>query len=318
MKKILNAISIIVALFATISCSEEPVAPESTDSFVQVKLGFTGEAPNITTTPMTKALDAKDWYQIQVYFAPVGSTNYSYYGYGFFDNIDNMIINLKEGYQYKFVADMIINASKKIYKFSLSNSGWASIGNSFYFSADEHIRYLGVGYLYMAIPYDQYNRPDVDRFYGITEGYIPDEGGSVSINMKRVSFGAKFVAKEFTSGSLEIQIDQSPTKTLQYSDDSELDMIVSFQNTARAYANDEYSENIAVNIIWVKEDGVRTPIVSQDVTFVRNHLTTIEFKIKESAQSNSFNISADEEWENGETIVAGGDGTNTEVNPDNE
>lgn len=316
MKKISTAISIIVALFSTISCSEKPVIPESTDSFVQVKLGFTGEAPNITTTPMTKADNAKDWYQIQVYSAPVGSTRYSYYGYGFFDNTDNMIINLKEGYQYKFVADMIVDASKKIYKFSLYNSGWAAIGNSFYFSADEHIRYLGEGYLYMRVPSDTYNRPDVDRFYGITEGYVPEEGGSVSIDMKRVSFGAKFVAKEFTSGSLEMQIDQSPTKTLKCSDGTELETIVSFNNTARAYSNDDYSENIAVNIIWVKEDGVRTPVVSQDITFVRNHLTTVEFKVTESTQSNSFNITADEEWENGETIVAGGDGINTEVNPD--
>ena len=316
MKKISTAISIIVALCAAISCSKKPVIPESTDSFVQVKLGFTGEAPNITTTPMAKADGAKDWYQIQVYSAPVGTTSYSYYGYGFFDNTDNMIINLKEGYQYKFVADMIVDASEKINKFSLVNSGWAVIGNSFYFSADEHIRYLGDGYLYMSRPSDTYNRPDVDRFYGITQGYVPEEGGSVSIDMKRVAFGAKFVAKEFTSGSLEIQVDQCPTKTLEYSDGSELEMIVSFKNTARAYAIDGYSESIAVNIIWVKEDGVRTPIVSQDITFVRNHLTTIEFKVKESAQSNSFNISADEEWENGETIVAGGDGTNTEVNPD--
>ncbi len=315
MKKILSALSII-ALFSVISCNDKPLSPDNLDTYVQVKLGFTGESPNITTTPMTKADDAKDWYQIQVYSAPAGSTSYSYYGYGFFDSTDNMIINLKEGYQYKFVADMIVDASKKIYKFCLVNSGWAAIGNSFYFSADEHIRYLGKGYLYMSRPSDTYNRPDVDRFYGITEGYVPEEGGSVSISMKRVSFGAKFVAKEFTSGSLEIQIDQSPTKTLKSSDGAQCDMIVSFDNTSAAYSRDEYSENIAVNIIWVKEDGVRTPIVSQDITFVRNHLTTIEFEVKESAQSNSFNITADEEWENGETIAAGGDGTNTGVNPE--
>lgn len=319
MKKISTAISIIVALFATISCSEKPVIPESTDSFVQVKLGFAGEAPNITTTPMTKADDAKDWYQIQVYSAPVGSTSYSYYGYGFFDSTDNMIINLKEGYQYKFVADMIVDASKCVEYLGLTQGGWISeIGNSFYISATESIYKLGSGYLYLDdnTGYSSYNRPDVDRFYGITEGYVPKEGDSVSINMKRVSFGAKFVAKEFTSGYLEITIEGSRTKTLNSSNGSEIETIVSFNNTANAYSNNDYSENIAVNIIWVKEDGVRTPVVSQDITFVRNHLTTIEFKVTESALSNSFNITADEEWERGETIVAGRDGTNTEVNPE--
>ena len=73
MKKISTAISIIVALCAAISCSKKPVIPESTDSFVQVKLGFTGEAPNITTTPMANAdglkskLDA-DGYNAKVVF----------------------------------------------------------------------------------------------------------------------------------------------------------------------------------------------------------------------------------------------------------
>lgn len=300
------------------SCDKESTAPSSNNDngYITVSLGFTGEAPNVTTTPMSRANDATDWYQIQVYSCPIGESYYTYYGYGFFDNTENMTINLKEGYQYKFVADMIVDASEKIYKFSLYNSGWASIGNSFYFSTDEHIRYLGEGYVYMSHPYDQYNRPDVDRFYGITEGYIPSENGSVSIDMKRVAFGAKFVAKDFTSGSLEIQIDQSPTKTLKCADGNVAEWIVSFYNTDSAYRNDNYSENIAVNIIWVKEDGVRSPIVSENITFVRNHLTTIEFEVKEAAQSNSFSINANEEWEIGDTITVGNDGIDTEVNPE--
>lgn len=300
------------------SCDKESTAPSSNNDngYITVSLGFTGEDPIITTTPMSRANEAKDWYQIQVYSCPIGESYYTYYGYGFFDNTENMTINLKEGYQYKFVADMIVDASEKIYKFSLSNSGWASIGNSFYFSTDEHIRFLGQGYIYMNKPYNTYNRPDVDRFYGITEGYIPSENGSVSIDMKRVAFGVKFVAKEFTSGSLEIQIDQSPTKTLKCAEGNVVEWIVSFDSTASAYRNDNYSENIAVNIIWVKDDGVRTPIVSENITFVRNHLTTIEFEVKEAAQSNSFSINANEEWKTGDTITVGNDGIDTEVNPE--
>lgn len=313
MKKLFSLLAGLCTLCMT-SCEKEPINHDN-DGYVQVSLGFAGEAPHISTTPMTRANDVKDWYQIQVYSCAIGKNNYSYYGYGFFDSTENMIINLKEGYQYKFVADMLVDASKKIYQFSLVNSGWAAIGNSFYFSSDEHIRYLGDGYIYMNEPRETYNRPDIDRFFGITEGYIPTENGSVSINMKRVSFGAKFVAKEFTSGALEIHVDQSPTKTLKCSDGNTLESIISFNRTASAYAKDDYSENIAVNIIWVKEDGVRTPVVSQDITFVRNNLTSIEFEVKESAQSNSFSINANEEWVTGETISAGGDGTNTEVNP---
>lgn len=300
------------------SCDKESTASSSNNDngYITVSLGFTGEAPNITTTPMSRANEAKDWYQIQVYSCPIGQSYYTYYGYGFFDNTDNMIIKLKEGYQYKFEADMIVDASKKIGQFYLYNSGWTSIGNSFYFSTDEHIRYLGEGNVLMSKPYATYYRPDVDRFYGITEGYIPSENGSVSIDMKRVAFGAKFVAEEFTSGSLEIQIDQSPTKTLKCADGNVAEWIVSFYSTASAYRNDNYSENIAVNIIWVKDDGVRSPIVSENITFVRNHKTTIEFKVNDPTESNSFNITANEEWETGDTITVGNDGIDTDVNPE--
>lgn len=315
MKKLFLLMAFICSMYMQ-SCENEQTNSNDDNGYITVSLGFTGEAPNITTTPMSRANEAKDWYQIQVYSCPIGKSNYTYYGYGFFDNTDNMIINLKEGYQYKFVADMIVDASEKIYKFSLINSGWASIGNSFYFSTDEHIRFLGEGYIYMDQPYDTYNRPDVDRFYGITEGYIPSENGSVSIDMKRVAFGVKFVAKDFTSGSLEIQIDQSPTKTFKCADGNVAEWIVSFDSTASAYRNDDYSENIAVNIIWVKDEGVRSPIVSENITFVRNHLTTIEFEVKEEAESNSFNITANEEWETGDTITVGNDGIDTEVNPE--
>lgn len=299
------------------SCDKESTAPRSNNDngYITVSLGFTGEAPNVTTTPMSRANDATDWYQIQVYSCPIGESYYTYYGYGFFDNTENMTINLKEGYQYKFVADMIVDASKYVKCLCLVNGGWVyTMPNSFYFSQDEYIRYLGNGYLFLHS--GKVNRPNVDRFYGITEGYVPEEGGSVSIDMKRVSFGAKFVAKEFTSGSLEIQIDQSPTKTLKCADGNVTECIVSFNNTASAYRNDNYSENIAVNIIWVKEDGVRSPIVSENITFVRNHLTTIEFEVKEAAQSNSFSINANEEWETGDTITVGNDGIDTEVNPE--
>ena len=299
------------------SCDKESTAPSSNDDngYITISLGFTGEAPNITTTPMSRANEAKDWYQIQVYSCPIGKSNYTYYGYGFFDNTDNMIIKLKEGYQYKFVADMIVDASKYVQCLCLVNGAWVyTMPNSFYFSQDEHIRYLGEGYLFLYS--GKVKRPNVDRFYGITEGYVPEEGGSVSIDMKRVSFGAKFVAKEFTSGSLEIQIDQSPTKTLKCTDGNVAEWIVSFNKTADAYRNDNYSENIAVNIIWVKDDGVRSPIVSENITFVRNHKTTIEFKVNDPTESNSFNITANEEWETGDTITVGNDGIDTDVNPE--
>jgi hypothetical protein len=109
------------------SCENEQTNSNDDNGYITVSLGFIGEAPNITTTPMSRANEAKDWYQIQVYSCPIGKSNYTYYGYGFFDNTENMTINLKEGYQYKFVADMIVDASEKISNFSCNNNRWCKM-----------------------------------------------------------------------------------------------------------------------------------------------------------------------------------------------
>ena len=300
MKKFFAAVCMIA--LCLVSCNKTNVQTEDLGEYVQVSLGFSMEAPIITTTPMTKAGEARNWYQIQVYSAVEGKTNYGYYGYGFFDNVDNMLINLKRGYQYKFEVDMIVDGSEKINRFSLVNSGWAGISNSFYLSSDEHIRYLGEGYLYMRRPADTFNRPDVDRFYGITDGYVPKTSGKVTVDMKRVSFGVKFIAKEFTEGKLEIQIDQAPTMTLDSAKGNEIETVISFDRTYSAFLDNDYSENIAVNVILLKEDGIRVPLVAQEVPFVRNCKTTIEFNGREPSQNKGFIINAEEEWKTGETI----------------
>ena len=78
---------------------------------------------------------------------------------------------------------------------------------------------------------------------------------------------------------------------------------------------DTYSEDIPVNIVWIKPDGLRTPLVGQSVNFKRNVLTTLEFDVKDINSTSGINITADEELVTGDTVIADQDGTNTEVNP---
>lgn len=305
-------------LFGCSSSSDEIVVPsqQEEEKIYPVSIGFSGEILNITDSPLSRTDDAKDWYAFQVYSAPEdGSKGYSYYAYGFFDNKEDMIINLKEGYKYKFDVCMVVDGSEKVYKFSLVNAGWATIGNSFMISSEEHVRYMYEGYLYLKKGNETYDRPNVDRFFGRTTDYVPTEGGSVDIDMKRVSFGAKFVAKDFTEGSLEISVEGAPMIKLEASEGNEVEDIISFNNLESAFTNNDYSENIPVNITWVKTDNVRVPIASESVAFKRNRLTTIEFVVKENTSSSTFSLNADETMATGETIEIGGDGTNTEVDP---
>lgn len=314
---------ITITLLATfaISCSssDEPIddSSQTEKRMIPVSIGFSGEIINIIDTPLSKADDTKNWYAFQVYSAPAdGSDNYTRYAYGFFDSKENMVINLKEGYKYKFDVNMVVDGESKVYSFALAQAGWVRPSNSFYISSYECVRYMYDGYLYLRRPYDSFNRPNVDRFFGRTIDFIPEEGKSVSINMKRVAFGAKFVAKDFTEGNIEISVEGAPTINLDIANGNEIQDMISFKYLEDAYSSsEEYYEEIPVNIIWVKSDNVRVPIASENVRFKRNKLTTIEFMAKESTTSNSFDLTASEELGSGDIITIGGDGTNTDVEP---
>lgn len=317
-------ISLLVVTCVLFSCSKEPVSQEQEkekDTFSSISFNLTSQEFNISETPLSKAGDPKDWYAFQVYSRPSGTQDsYEYYAYGFFDNKADMIINLKDGYEYKFDVCMFVEASEKVSSFCLMSAGWTGVGNSFILSSTEYVRYMYGGYLYMKYPSKEtYRRPRVDRLMGRVEGYIPQEGGTVNIELKRVAFGAKFVPTNFTSGALEISIEGSGIITMEAGVDTEKQEIISFSDTSAAYdtlmEGQEYSEDIPVNVVWINEDGVRTPIANQSVSFKRNILTTVEFEVKENASSSSINLSGNESLQDGPSVVIGGDGTNTGVDP---
>lgn len=311
------------ALLAMTSCSsssdeldtdEKPTEAKT----YQVKIGFSGEITNITETPLTKASDAKDWYVFQVYSSPENEDNYTYYAYGLFDSKDNMVINLKGGYKYRFDAQMIVDASEKVKHISTEQAIHNTIDNNFAITSNEYVSTLNsLGYfasLWLISPDKTFYRPNVDRFYGSTTDYVPKVDGTVNINMKRVAFGVKFVAKDFKEGSLQISMENVPTINWAVADGNEYQEMVSFQYLAAkpgysgkyAYENDSYTESIPTSIVWIKADGTNVPIASKTIDFKRNKLTTIEFTVGESSTSSSIDLNANETMETGETITIGG------------
>ncbi|MCM1440935.1 MAG: hypothetical protein NC131_17305, partial [Roseburia sp.] len=160
MKKLLLGIYTCLLAISFISCNSTPddeLEPDTPieENYIQVSLGFSGEIKNISESSLSRTNEVKDWYAIQVYSKPQGSTDeYQHYAYGFFDNQENMLINLKEKYEYKFDVNMIVKGEEKIYKFSLVKAGWTDVGNSFFISSTEWVRYMYEGYLYLNQPYN--------------------------------------------------------------------------------------------------------------------------------------------------------------------
>nr|DAI40293.1 MAG TPA: hypothetical protein [Caudoviricetes sp.] len=332
MKNLLFLICIIT-FWACSSVSEgepepepEPI-PEEPKEYI-VSLGLTGEI-DIEESPLSKA-SGNDLYGIQVY-SKTSTNEYTPYAYGLFDDKSKMTIKLLEGYSYKFQVTMVVDGKNKIYYYnggyyepfillgvnkSLELTNLLSLDNKIYLS------YIDKGSTWVVAGTSNFESCEVapiERYYGEIENYNPTENGSISINMKRVSFGIKFIAEGLTEGKLKINIKEAPELNIPYGQ-TEIQDIFTFKNTypnGLTWTKDDYSETIPVSISWEKVDGAVVPLINKDITFKRNVLTTITIKVKDTSMNNNIDISQESgEMTQGENItIESGSGLDGNVKP---
>lgn len=337
----------LIACIAMTACSNEndnaPLGNEESDVYT-VKLGMVGEILDITEEPLTRAA-GDDLYGIQVYSCPANAetTKWTYYAYGLFDDIENAEIKLLNGYKYKFVSTMVVDGKNKLYK----NPGyWAPFSteggtspsllaeNVFNYESSIWMSGLTSGRSWLGTSttsYLSYSIPNTERYYGELLDYVPVEGGTASIDMKRVSFGAKFIAQgnfKKTGGTLTINMKGAPliemvakqgdTQEHKYED------IYTFSDVDGAYADDKYTETISINMNFTKDDGVVIPLGEHKITFRRNKKTVVTIKLTENTTGSAlgFSIDATESTslenmtEEGNVTVEDGAVTDTPVTPD--
>lgn len=304
-----------------------PDEPSTTPKEFLVSLGFSGEITSIEESPLSRAA-TNDLYGIQVYSSPASADDYRPYAYGLFDSKDGMVIKLLEGYKYKFVSSMVVDGKQKISAddygtsylapFSISISS-IKLENKFVYDSGKEMGWLDNGYTNLAELYGSFNHPNTMRYYGEVTDYVPTANGSVSINMKKVVFGAKFITEGFTEGTLYIKLKDAPTLQLVFPQ-TEVEDIFTFKNEfpyGNRWTADTYTETILVSISWQKNDGAIVPLINQEVTFKRNIKTTITVKVNDSSVNQGLNITEEKnELQPGENIVLESSGAdNTPVNP---
>lgn len=305
MKKVTIFKSAILALLACVgivACNNNSeVVPDEPETYT-VQLGWAGEILDVSYEPMATRAATDDLYGIQVYSKPKTAgdeTSWSNYAYGLFDDPSNITITLASGYKYKFVASMVRNGKNRIQKNDeeeyIHPFNWTKLDNKFYYdSTNKLLMDSGNSSLQDGL----YVRPNIERFYGELSDYIPSESGTnAKIDMKRTSFGARFVAggKLAVDGKLEIQIDNAPKMELALTADAdEISDIFTFKFVSNAWAKDDYAENIDVNFKWIRADGTEAPMGTHTITFKRNTTTIVKFNIDKDGNDESLSIEIDE------------------------
>ena len=323
-------LALCAVLFGATSCetlNDFVDAPETPSAeYYTVSLGFGGEI-EVGYEPMRSA-ENNDLYGINVYSAPAnveGTPSWTNYAYGLFDDPSNIKIDLLVGYQYKFVATMVKDGKEKVnyynggYSYPFYVNGTVAISTSFNYGLSV-MGNLGYGSTYMKKlggGDSTYDRPNTERYYGELEGYIPSNNGKATIDMGRTSYGVKVVAQGQSAnvGSLEIQMSDSPLVTFNLAEGNEYFDIYTFDGVRNAWLKSDYSEEVSVNINYIREDNTVVPLGSHKVTFVRNTTTVVTVNIGYGGAENGlgFNITEGGEMpENPNTAITITNGGSTD------
>ena len=321
------------AMLGTLSCDQLtdfidfPQAPQTPQAeYYTVSLGFEGDI-EVGYEPLRSA-ENNDLYGINVYTAPAnaeGNISWTNYAYGLFDDPTNIKIDLLIGYQYKFVATMVKDGKEKVlnlngYSQPFRANGGTPISTNFNYGLS-NMGNLGSGTTDLANIY--YRHPNTERYYGELEGYIPSYNGKATIELGRTSYGVKFIAQGQSAnvGTLEIQMSESPLLNLNLAESNEYFDVYTFSNVRNAWLKSDYTEEVSVNINYIREDETVVPLGSHKINCVRNTTTVVTVNIGYGGAENGLGIEITEGGDMPEnpdtaiTITNGGSSNNgVEVN----
>lgn len=279
---------------------------------VLVSLAIKGEIL-VDDTPMSRAGESTDdLYGIQIY------KDGERYQYGLFDDISNIQTLLQTGSKYKFICTLVKDGKNEIER---SYGGYCSpfYSQNYNFTDDRHIGVEVTNawddgkyqFLSLSALCNDHDYSSVDRYYGEYDNYIPQEGGTVNIELKHTVFGIKTIVQGIPDGSVSITI-KNNIKTFF----SKSDISSDFQDDGVIYEcgniydawqyADNYTENVTVSGVWTRGVGVEQDLGSKEIQIKRNVMNVIRITL--SADDGDANI--------GITTDTDGDMSNDEVNID--
>lgn len=299
--------SVIILLVASgiVSCTKavDNIPQESDSREVVVPMSFSGEIANMGTTPLSRAT-GDDLLYIQVFYLDNGYA--MPYAHGLFDNLDDKTIALKMDYQYMIYATIVKDGKNRISQYSgvYSTPFNIELGNEFVVSNNFSIWQIMSGNAAL-VNLGYYDRPDVDRYFGVSQVYTVNPENIQPINLKllRTVFGVKVVTENFTSGDIVVEISSAPEMKIS-APQTEITKIFSFSllnnanNEDMNYDTGEMTNNyIEIALVRVSRisDGEKIFIDEKEISFRRNMLTTLKVRIENDMYENGISITTETE-----------------------
>lgn len=273
----------------------EPTTPNEEPKTYEVRLSFDGEYVDITEEPLTRADEdaPKKLYGINVYSMKTdgSESDYSHYAYGVFDNKEDMVISLLEGYKYKFECTSVIEGEDKFPSsyFSGSSSSYFDIPFNLYssnlyisdvnkFNSSAYNYLNGLRYGATVSNNAMSAHPAMDRYYGELEDFDPTTTVA-TIPLKRTAFGIKYVVPSVPDGSLSVLASVSGESLKIHpqtiTEPVESTAIYSFYYVYNCWKVEHvYTVSVTLKFEWTRANG-SVQSFTKDITVKRNVMTVL-------------------------------------------
>lgn len=284
------------------ACSKDDsasVTPPIEKYIVSLSLG---DEISVTDESLTRGTTTNHIYGINVYYDKDGDGKTDdLYGYGLFDNIEDMTIELLSNHKYKFECTLEKNGKSTLFYGQSGGSSYSGYLEPFNLNDVstptllENKFILGTSYYLSDIKRGNTrkkssNFANTNRFYGELADYTPTHGGVATIYLKRVVYGIKLNITGVQEGTLNFELPfWAHSVTENYESE---ERIYTFPDVYDCWKNETPYE-ATMNLTFTSSTGTSNNLSNNHkVTFKRNTLTTININV---SPTSGFSIS-EENW----------------------
>lgn len=307
--KIFDKIILFAVMFVFNACGNEEVIgsgkePEKELKEYTISLKMSGEVTT-SDSPLARAeTESNDLYGVQVYMDKNNSN--MLFSAGLFDNVNDMKINLLEGYLYRFEILLVKDVKNKLYY----NGGYYEPFARLYgnpmectnsFSSNKNFDDLKCGII-KNVNQTYIKYPELDWYYGYLDGYTPTVNGTVEIDLKHTIFGLQYEVTGITDGTASITIENDNRIFFANSsiaeDYTSEEKIITFYDVYNAWKYaDNYTENLTVSVSWKRGVGVEQDLGSKTIQVKRNVMNVVRVKLGATDGNATFGITTEDDSE---------------------
>lgn len=311
---------------------EEPETPtpETPDGMVTVKFNVDMD---MEVSNLTRAInDVNGLYGLNVYQRNDSGEDATDvdkkgkpYAYGYFDNLNSLILQLVKVRKYNFEMVYIPNGKNVIHRYEdgtygnpfrsmYSEEAYTGKINEFIYTSTSKIdmMYAGIsqgkGITSSMVQDNQFN--EIERYQGLLWNFDPATNETINIKLYRMMFGLKLNIKDFTEGTItmrtnygikySINANASGSATLE----KVLEMVymptinTSYYNNSIDFNGGQGFEDDNVSdtqlIITYNKDGNELTLYNNDIQFLRMKMYTFTFSVSDAIKNGTIVPDVDE------------------------